>query len=196
MSVDIRPATFGRLQVIASVLGRAFVTEPMMRWPFGVHGDVAARFTRVFEYFLPDLIELGAVSEAGDGLGAAVWIPPEKADAWDEAQAGGTRMHDLTDDGGRRYDRFWDWVESRMPTEAVCHLDSIGVAPEAQGRGVGSALMAAGLSQARAKTLPVFLETATPENVPYYERFGFRIVDDADAPDGGPHVWFMRCDPV
>jgi hypothetical protein len=31
--------------------------------------------------------------------------------------------------------------------------------------------------------------------VPLYERHGFRVVDDADAPGDGPHIWFMRWDP-
>ncbi len=30
---------------------------------------------------------------------------------------------------------------------------------------------------------------------PIYERSGFRVVEDVDAPDGGPHIWFMRWDP-
>jgi hypothetical protein len=30
----------------------------------------------------------------------------------------------------------------------------------------------------------------------YYERFGFDIVTNEDAPDGGPHIWFMRRDPA
>ena len=34
------------------------------------------------------------------------------------------------------------------------------------------------------------------ENVGYYERFGFHTVVDEDAPDGGPHIWFMRRDPA
>jgi len=53
-----------------------------------------------------------------------------------------------------------------------------------------------GLNLARADDAGAFLETGTPRNVPYYERFGFRIVDDTDAPDGGPHIWFMRFDPA
>jgi len=75
------------------------------------------------------------------------------------------------------------------------HLDSIGVEPSAQGRGIGSALVESGLTRARVDQAGVFLETGTPRNVPYYERFGFRVVEDPYAPDGGPRIWFMRWDP-
>jgi hypothetical protein len=44
-------------------------------------------------------------------------------------------------------------------------------------------------------TAGVFLETGTPRNVPYYGRFGFRVAEEPDAPDGGPRMWFMRRDP-
>ncbi len=166
-----------------------------MRWPLGDHGDVEERFTHCFEYFLEGLITLGTVWEADRGLGATVWIPPDKANAWEQAQRNQPRIHALTEDGGRRYDAFWEWVESKIPAEPLCHLDSIGVEPGAQGRRIGSALIEFGLARARNDRVGVFLETGTPRNVPYYQRFGFRIVDNAEAPDGGPLIWFMRWDP-
>ncbi len=39
----------------------------------------------------------------------------------------------LTDDGGRRYDAFWDWVDSHSPDEPLLQLDSIAVEPARQG---------------------------------------------------------------
>jgi predicted N-acetyltransferase YhbS len=74
-------------------------------------------------------------------------------------------------------------------------LDSIAVEPASQGRGLGSALIAAGLTQAAAAGVPAFLSTGTRRNVDVYGRSGFRVVDEADAPGGGPHIWFMRRDP-
>jgi hypothetical protein len=39
------------------------------------------------------------------------------------------------------------------------------------------------------------LSTGTRRNVDIYGRSGFRVVDEADAPGGGPHIWLMRRDP-
>ena len=195
MAVTVAQASPDRLGAVASVLGRAFVTEPMMRWPLGDHGDVEQRFVQCFEYFLESLVELGVVWEAGTAMGASVWIPSDQRDAWREAQTREPRVHALTEDGGRRYDTFWEWIESKIPDEPLWHLDSIGVEPSAQGRGIGSALVESGLTRARAAHAGVFLETGTPRNVPYYERFGFHVVEDPYAPDGGPRIWFMRWDP-
>jgi len=195
VAVEITRASPDRLTPLASVLGRSFVVEPMMRWSLGDHADISERFTRAFAYFLEGLIPLGVVWEAGDAHGAAVWIPPDGADAWQQVVTLDARSEGLTLDGGRRYAAFWEWVESRIPDEPMWNLDSIGVEPEARGRGIGSALIEHGLALARTDRVGAVLETGNPRNVPYYEKSGFVVVDEEEAPDGGPRVWFMRRDP-
>jgi GNAT superfamily N-acetyltransferase len=184
-----------RLSALARVFGGAFVHEPMMRWPLGPHGDLAERFTRCFAYFLEAALPLGLVWEAGRAEGAAVWIPPGRSEAWESHPWSQARILALADDGGRRYDAFWDWVGAHEPADGSWQLDSIAVAPELQGRGIGRALIEAGLARARRDGSGAFLSTGTAANVAIYGRCGFRVYDEADAPDGGPRIWFMRWDP-
>jgi GNAT superfamily N-acetyltransferase len=185
-----------RLSALAQVFGRAFVHEPMMRWPLGSEGDLEERFTRCFAYFLEAALPLGLVWEAGPGDGAAVWIAPEQSDVWDGHPWNQARILALADDdGGRRYDAFWDWVAKHDPPEPSWQLDSIAVAPELQGRGIGRTLIEAGLARARAERTGAFLSTGTEANVAIYARCGFRVYEEAQAPGGGPHIWFMRADP-
>jgi GNAT superfamily N-acetyltransferase len=96
--------------------------------------------------------------------------------------------------GGERYGRFWEWIEACFPAERHWLLDQLAVEPEAQGRGIGTAMLRFAMQRAAADGLPLFLETGLARNVTYYERFGFGVMRDADAPGGGPHVWFMRRD--
>jgi GNAT superfamily N-acetyltransferase len=195
LPIKVARASPDRLSALAPVFGRAFVNEPMMRWPMGERGDVVERFTRCFGYVLEALLGLGFVWEADDGVGAAFWMPPDASGAWAEHPWSQPRISALTDDEGHRYEAFWDWVDSRSPAEPLWLLDSIAVAPEAQGRGYGKALIAAGQALARADRVAAFLSTGTPRNVSIYGRCGFRVVESLDAPGGGPHVWFMRWDP-
>ena len=116
-------------------------------------------------------------------------------DVWRDAQITETRMHELTEDGGRRYDAFWAWVDSRAPDEPLWFLDSVGVVSHARGRGIGGALIRYALERARADGVDAFLETGNPRNVPVYEHLGFRVVEAAAPPDGGPRIWFMRWSP-
>jgi ribosomal protein S18 acetylase RimI-like enzyme len=196
MAVEITRASPDRLAPLASVFGRSFVEEPMLRWSLGHHGDVAERFIRYFAYSIKDLIPLGMVWEAGAADGVALWFPPDNAQVWQEMQTHDALVEGLTLDGGRRYSVFWKWVESRIPDEPLWHLDAIAVEPEARGRGIGSALIEHGLALARTDGLAAVLETGNPRNLPYYEAFGFRVVDESESPDDGPRVWFMRRDPL
>jgi hypothetical protein len=98
--VEITQAGSDRLSALASVLGRAFVVEPMMRWPLGGCVDVEERLIRCSEYFIEDLIQVGTVWEAGEAKGALVWIPPDRTDALEEAQLAPRRVYALSEDGG------------------------------------------------------------------------------------------------
>ena len=55
--------------------------------------------------------------------------------------------------------------------------------------GIGSGLIRHGLAAAEAAGVDAFLETGQERNVAYYERFGFRVVDQGSpAPDGPPAI--------
>ena len=165
-----------------------------MRWSLGDHGDVEDRFIRHFAVYLEGLITRGHVWETGPGNGAAVWIPPDGVEAY-HAQLRDPRMTDMTDDGGQRFDVFWDWVASESPHERVWHLDAVAVPAELRGRGIARALIEHGVALARDDGAATALETGNPANVPLYEKLGFDVVAERSAPDGGPLVWFMRRDP-
>jgi GNAT superfamily N-acetyltransferase len=193
--LEVVPATPDRAEALASVFGRAFVDDPMMRWSLGVDGDFVSRLRRCFACFLEQVLAFGVVWEVGAGSGAAVWVPPQvgddaNLDSWTHPD-----ITALTTAGGRRYDAFWTWVESRHPAEPLWQLDSIAVEPTAQGHGLGKALIAAGLARARGDGLGAFLSTGAVRNVDIYGGCGFRVVEEAAAPDGGPTVYFMRWDP-
>ena len=177
------------------MFGRAFIDDPMMRWSLGVHGDLEDRLRRCFTCFLEEVLDFGVVWEVGAGSGAAVWVPPQERDVGNQDPWSDPGITALTDDGGLRYDTFWTWVESHHPAEPLWQLDSIAVEPTAQGRGLGAALIAAGLAQARADGVGAFLSTGVTRNLDIYGRCGFRVVEEAYAPDAGPTVYFMRWDP-
>jgi ribosomal protein S18 acetylase RimI-like enzyme len=184
-----------RVSALAPVFGRAFVHEPMMAWPMGSSGDVASRFAACFASFLEIAVPLGLVWEAGQADGVAVWISPEHREAWEVHPWDQQQILAVAEDGGRRYEAFWEWVATHDPTEPSWQLDTIAVAPELQGRGIGRALIEAGLARVRADGTSAFLSTGTRANVAIYGRCGFRVYHEVEAPDGGPRVWFMRWDP-
>jgi ribosomal protein S18 acetylase RimI-like enzyme len=157
-NVEIAQATPDRLPVLASVLGRAFAVEPMMRWALCECDDVEERLIRAFELFMEDPIRMGMVWEAG----ALIWIPAGQMDAVDDGNLAMRSVYER-EDGARRFDRFWDWVGTKHPEEPLALLDSVAVEPATQGRGIGSALIRSGLDRARAAGHGAWIETGNPQ---------------------------------
>ena len=59
----------------------------------------------------------------------------------------------------------------------MAYLWFVGVSPLHQHHGMGSKLLQQVLADAQEKKLPVFLETSIPQNIAWYERFGFKVYD-------------------
>jgi ribosomal protein S18 acetylase RimI-like enzyme len=191
---SIVDATRADAPALASMLGRAFADDPMIRWK--LRADVgAAEIGATFVPLVEAHLGAGTLRTVAGAHAVAAWVPPELAERFDElARSGRAAVLPYTDDDGARFDAFWDWVADRLPTDAW-YLDFVAVDPSRQGEGLGSALVRDGLLRARASGAAAFLLTETPSNVGLYERLGFRTVERADAPGGGPPIWFMRADP-
>jgi ribosomal protein S18 acetylase RimI-like enzyme len=66
------------------------------------------------------------------------------------------------------------------PQEPHWHLGPIGVHPDSQGRGVGQTLLGSFLKTLDEQRLPAYLETDVDRNVVLYEKFGFKVIAQAD----------------
>lgn len=194
---EIAPAGRARMPALAAVLARAFVDDPIIRWPLpeGVE-DLEDRVRSMFTWAYEDLADLGMVWETAGGAGVAVWVPPGGPEQLlPSDQAVRKRLATLTDDDGARYGVMWDWIDAQLPDEPHWFLDSIAVERTHRSQGIGSALVRWGLERVAADGVPAFLATGSERTVGYYERFGFRVVHEGEPMVGGPHVWFMRLDP-
>jgi GNAT superfamily N-acetyltransferase len=74
-----------------------------------------------------------------------------------------------------------------VPLDGCLHVDQLSTAPAGARRGLGRALLDHAADQARAGGLPALTLTTfadVPWNGPYYERCGFRVLDDAEITPG------------
>ena len=197
MTISIRPAKPAEIPALAGVLARAFLRDPMFAWSLGAGADLEDRIRRHLGFVDTLFAREGWMHRTGDGVGVMALVPPDtehQSHAIDAATEAG--LAGLASDGGERYVRMWAWIEGCHPAERHWLLDQLAVEPAHQGTGIGTAMARHAISAADADGLPLFLETGLARNVGWYERLGFTVMLDADVPDGGPHIWFMRRDPT
>jgi ribosomal protein S18 acetylase RimI-like enzyme len=86
-------------------------------------------------------------------------------------------------------------VEGRHPKEPHWYLGVLGTRTAAQGKGIGSALLAPVLERCDDEGIPAYLESSKHSNIAFYRRHGFEVTGEIALPSGGPSVWPMWRDP-
>lgn len=71
-------------------------------------------------------------------------------------------------------------IKKLQPKELLYYLWFIGVNPEDQNKGIGSVLLAEVINEGISKQRTICLETSTLKNLPWYEKFGFKIYNELD----------------
>ncbi|MFC4212460.1 GNAT family N-acetyltransferase [Pedobacter lithocola] len=68
-------------------------------------------------------------------------------------------------------------IQEKQPKEKMLYIWFIAVDPLCHKQGIGSLLLQHLNARAQSIGLSVYLETSTPRNLPWYERYGFQIYD-------------------
>lgn len=195
-AIDLRPGRKSDVRDLADVLGRAFHDDPVMTW---IQPDAAARrraLPRMFATMTRHHFLRGGgveVAAGGDGIGAAaLWDPPGR---WQQTSLEGLLMMPafIRAFGNRvaAGRQVADLMKERHPEEPHWYLAIIGSDTSVRGKGFGQALMRSRLDRCDAEYAPAYLESSNPDNIPYYERFGFEVTGELRLPDSGPSLWPM-----
>lgn len=66
-------------------------------------------------------------------------------------------------------------IKKIQPKERMCYLWFIGVNPVYQGSGIGSKLLREIIEESKMEDRPIYLETSTMKNLPWYKKSGFEV---------------------
>lgn len=191
MEGSVRPIVAGDIDALAPALARSFERDPFFSWMYGE--GALRRLTRSFRAQLRVQFVPRGIGYTTDGVrGAAIWSEPGRGvspTVWETVRMSPAHLYFVP--RMRRTLRGFSAMDSHHPDEPHLHLSLLGVDPRYQRSGIGRTLLGHGLSRADSSGLPVYLDTANPDNVPYYQGFGFRVVCEFDIPSGGPHYWGM-----
>lgn len=188
------------IDAVAGDLAAAFDGDPMFEWFMKTGRDRDAARANLFRFLLRETaLPVGWALRPSMGGGASVWIPSVRMGPnrwWEELRALPVILRAT---GFSRLDRLSAMraaMDKHHPSQTPhIYLWLLGVRPEAQGAGVGSRLLRAGLDRADAQGLPVFLETATTRNVALYRRHGFEVLAEYRAREDAPLSWAMWREP-
>lgn len=198
METNVRPAHRTDISALAAVLARAFYDDPIFEWMLPQESSRLRRSTRMFATITRhDQLADGGVEVAVDAggrvVGATLWSPPGR---WQTS--GLTQLRMLPGlarafgTGLPRAGKAIETMKKHHPTEPHWYLATIGTDPDVRGGGYGHALLTSRLDRCDDEGVPAYLESSKPENVPYYQRFGFEVTGEftvgADGPPAVP-MW-------
>jgi len=181
---------------LAPMLARAFEEDPIINWTF--HSNMARPNARKL-YFQTQL-DLGHAHETvftvDPRLACAIWAPPGKwRVGWFRQLLLAPRIVRML--GAGRLARglaTFDRLQKEHPVEPHYYLSVLGVDPNTQAQGLGSALIRAGLDLADREKVGAYLETSNQRNLPLYRRHGFEVTKSFDFEAQGakgPTCWLM-----
>jgi GNAT superfamily N-acetyltransferase len=193
----VRKATLADVPRLADALARAFDGDPPMRWFLSDGSTRVERARRLFEVMLRRVHLSRDYCYTTNGIvGGALWVPPGtwRLGVVDQVALlpGMVRVFGR---GLARAQRGLTVMESGHPTTPHYYLDSLGVEPDWQGKGVGSALMQPVLERCDIERMPAYLNAGSPGSRDLYLRHGFVVTEEFTLPEGGPPLWRMWREP-
>ena len=195
MPIDVRPARRSDVPALARALGRAFYDDPVMTWMQPDAGRRSAALAGFFGamtryHFLSGGGSEVATAESGIGA-AALWDPPGR---WHHSSREQVAMLPAVIRAFRGHlgagRALTEAMQAVHPEEPHWYLAIIGSDPTVRGSGCGHALMRSRLDRCDAEHAPAYLESSNPDNIAYYNRFGFEVTGEIVMPDG-PTLWPM-----
>jgi len=173
-STEIRSASTSELPQAVATIVAAFVTDPIARFALVTPHDYLRYMPEQVRAFAGGSIEHGTADVSINFGGAALWLPPgvhpdgEALEREFRRTAEAAHLDDLLG--------TFEQMDQSYPEEPHWYLPMVGVEPNAQGSGVGSALMRQGVARCDKEGALAYLESSNPRNISLYERHGFEVM--------------------
>ncbi|WP_380930186.1 GNAT family N-acetyltransferase [Sphingomonas arantia] len=175
---------------MATIFASAFQDEPALSYIIPDPTERAVRLPSLFHLLIESDDKSGLQYMTEDGAAAALWRRPGQARlGWKEMLSQARPMVSALGPHLVRALRVSHAMEQRFPTTPFWYLHYVGCERSRQRSGLGAEVVRAGL--AHVDGYPIYLETADPDNIPFYEQLGFSITSHWRTFPGGPSFWSL-----
>ena len=190
----------GSIDRAAVTLERAFSPDPLFTWVFPDPATRPAALQRFIRVPLEYGLRYGRVTASHEAKAACVWLPPGPGMTIPRMIRSGMLGVPFRTGFGpfvkfMTANEIMDKIHKARAPEPHWYLVVVGVDPELQGQGAGSAIVRDGLALADRESKPCYLDTSERRNLAFYERLGFVVLEEATLGHGGPKAWAMRREP-
>jgi ribosomal protein S18 acetylase RimI-like enzyme len=168
----------------------AFAEDPIERWLWPDAEEYARHYAEFAECFARNARTAGTAWRLDDYSAVAIWMPPGVVP--DAEQIGALLRTTVAPEKHEDMFAVLAQMDQAHPRHPHWYLPWIGVRPSDQGLGVGGRLMAAALTHVDQSQLPVFVEAPNPQNVPFFQQFGFEVIGETTGGSCPPLTFMLR----
>lgn len=193
MAYEIVALKQNQSALVGQVAKDGFIEDPVNNWVFNHSPELIERYFSLVAR--ETYLKHGFGSTTNKGEGVTLWLPPNKAKNPDlltnlkslalMAQLGGLTSVKR----GMVFDKL---VGARKPAEPFYYLYLIVCQRAQQGKGLGAQLIEPTLHEIASKGATAYLESSNENNLSFYKRYGFEILDEVKLGNSGPSVWLMQ----
>lgn len=182
---------------LARMLARAFLDDPVASWAWRPERLRLGALERFQAVRLRQLLAGEEVWTNDELTCAALWAPPGRwhSSLRETAELVPSFLHPRLLMRMPMVALGWEKLERAHPHKPPhVYLALLGTEPDAQGRGLGSAVLAPVLEQCDSDGVGAYLESSKERNIDFYARHGFRVLGEIQLVRG-PTMWKMWRDP-
>ncbi len=191
---DVRTATDADVDAVVETFTGAFLGDPFITWIMGDQTADLSRSARWWRFWFEQALarDRGAFV-TGRCEAATVWVAPDEFELDDHGE---DDLEELLDGllglhASEVLDKLVE-LDDAHPDQDHWYLGTIGTHPAHAGKHLGTDLLSANLAMIDAAGEAAYLESTNPVNIGFYERFGFRVVDEINVPGSSPVTTMWR----
>lgn len=189
----MKKADYNDKNLVVYILAESFDTNQSVNYIIKQDQKRAQRIRSLMDYSFEVCTAFGDVFLSDDNKACALIVYPDKKKStlkstlWDIKLI----LQSVGFGNIRKTIKREKLIGSIQPKIPISYLWFIGVNPVAQNQSIGSKLLQEIIDYSNNNKRPIYLETSTIKNLPWYEKFGFEVYNEQDLTY---HLYFLKRD--